>query len=426
MAKLSDLSLSELYNRPSITATAEKLIQAKEDFSSISAEYCTRVCKMRCKTPEKVRLNTEEVDIVILQETEALDGKYDRFKGTQEKVCQSIISFICQKANFTGLTYKLLTLLKCDIKDNLVKGKPPTAISMLKCKPYLLEEIRKSKPKVIVSLNTITTKALGFASCSNTGNRGQILDFEGIPVVVTLHPKALQMLRQNASGALWGPDYYSIILRDFEKASRLARNELVIPNLRDTIQLLVSSGRVSWCNTLDEVTQLMSTLWALPEQMIVSLDTETTSLDPLAENAKLLTIQFGWRDASSGEVIAKVIPLWHREQRGFNADEAWSQIVPWLIDPSRKKVLHNGKFDIIYIYHTTGVRVRGVTLDTLLLEHAVDSGIQGCYGLKQNVTDHLIEKGYSGYEDLLPKLSKKKKGGIVGTDTLEESEREVD
>ena len=65
------------------------------------------------------------------------------------------------------------------------------------------------------------------------------------------------------------------------------------------------------------------------------------------------------------------------------------------------KVGHNITFDICFLAATTGVRLKGTILDTLLALHSLDSGIKGCYGLKPAVWDYLPDSGLGGYEDLL-------------------------
>jgi DNA polymerase I-like protein with 3'-5' exonuclease and polymerase domains len=101
----------------------------------------------------------------------------------------------------------------------------------------------------------------------------------------------------------------------------------------------------------------------------------------------------------------------------YSPAEAWKIINPLLLSSGIPKVLHNMKFDMLFIYHTTGVRMEGVEFDTMLMLHALDSGIQGCLSLKTAIWDHCPDLNLGGYEELLPKLTKVKK-----TDDSEESE----
>lgn len=417
--KVSMLPLNELYARPKITASVEAAILAKEDFSKISPTYCETVCKLKCKDAKSVRLLNTEVDILVIQDHEAMNGKFDKREGQQEAKMKSLIEFVAKQADFAGLTYRVTSLLKCKpTEQDFPRGKAPTATTLMKCKPYLWQEIKNSKPKVIISLSTAVTKALGLKKHSNSGNRGEIVESEYGPVVLTIHPRALTMIRQNASGAFWSADFTGIIIRDFQKAAQIAKGELVPVSLGKGIEMALE--RIEIAKNIDDVRRFMDTLNALPPQSLVSFDTETTGLDGMAEDAKVLCIQFGWRDPETRVIRAAVIPLWHRENKAYNPDEAWEIVHPFLTG-TRGKVAHNGKFDILYIYHTTGIRVRNLKFDTMLLLHSIDSGTQGCYGLKTAVTDYMPESGLSGYETLLPKLTR-----IKDDDEITEEEENDD
>lgn len=413
--KVSELPLNDLYAREKITSVVEAAIIAKEDFSTISQNYCQKVCKLQCKDPKDSFLKTENVDVLIIQDYESPDGKYDKHQGQTEERQKDIIEFIAKRAGFNvGVTTRIANLLKCPPNDlDFPNGTPPTITKLMKCRPYLYTEIETSKPKVIISLSTAVTKALGLTKCSNTGNRGEIVQSRFGPVVITLHPRVLTMIRQNSSGAMWGADYFRVIQRDFEKAFRLAKGELTPPSLLDAVEHYKKS-HIEIAESLEDVSKFIERINSLPSGAVVSFDTETTGLDPMSETAKLLCIQFGW--INDNFPYSVVIPLWHRENKSYDPAQAWNLVVPLLLN-ERPKIGHNVKFDILYIYHTTGIRVQNVSFDTMLVLHSLDSGTQGCYGLKDAVGDYLPEMGLTGYETLLPSLTKEKK--------VEETEEEL-
>lgn len=425
MARLTtkDLPLDELYAKPKMTPSVEIAILAKEDFSTISKTYCEKVCVLPCKNPSKVTLLNKPVDILIIQDHPELRGKYDYRDDQRENINKGIIQTLAEKAGFGQLNYQVLNLLKCpnDLK-NFPKGKSPAQRTLMKCRPYLLGEIERAKPKVIISLTTSVTKALGLLKHSNTGNRGEITNALDSQVVITLHPKALTMIRQNASGAMWSYDYFEVIRRDFEKAARLARGDLKLSTLEEGVQAQVPN--ISICQSLDDVLEVIKTLSSFSGTgIIASIDTETNGLDPMAVDAKLLTIQFGYRDGDTYKAV--VIPLWHRGNSAYDPDEAWSLLTPVLLDPNVWKVGHNIKFDILMIFHTTGIRLQGVKFDTMLLLHDLDSGAQGTFSLKTAIWDFAPELSIGGYENLLPKLTKGRKatdGTAEGEDENEEGE----
>lgn len=416
MAKLSTLPLEDLYQRK-ITFTVEKEILKKDNFTSISREWCSKVCKLKCKNPPAEIVPKTHVDILIIQDHKALDDvRYGKSGDLLEKKLQSILAELANIGfSDKSISYALTSLLKCKVdKVDMNKGSSPTQTILSKCRSYLWAEIAARKPKVIISLSTAATKVL-IDKATNYGNRGEIKrvnlgpeSIHGIPVIITLHHRILTMLRQNSSGKFWGPDFFSVICKDFTKAAQVLKGTLKVPDLDRA--LVSARHRIRIARNLEEVGEMCSLLeWAaLEENQIISYDTETTGLDPYSPKAKLLTAQFGYRE-ESGEVHSFVFPLWHRDNTWYNPDEAWEEIKPLLENPEVLKIGHNIKFDVLYTFTTTGSRVRGIFADTMLLLHALNSGIQGNYGLKQAVWDYLPESELGGYEDKLPKLTKSKK-----------------
>ncbi len=417
MSKLINLSLDELYARK-VTSTTEKVIMGKEDFSKQAPNWCSKVCKLKCKNPPSNNqiCPTDNVDVLIIQDYKSLDDfKFGKSGDKIESKIQGIIQFIVSSSLDKNMTFAVTNLLKCKVtKDDIKKGKGPSDLIIAKCKPYLFEEIRRRKPKVIISLNTSVTKALGLKK-SNYTNCGEIVALPEdigageIPVVITLHPRILTMLRQNSSGVYWGPDFLPVIIQDFVKVKKLITKELRIPNLKAALekaklQIIVPAND----QEVEELANLVLEM-GVKHERVLSFDTETTTLDPYDKKAKILLAQFGYRKPDTGLIEVVVFPLWHRENKTTNPDKTWEKLIPILTNPDVQKVSQNGKFDIKYVYVTKGIRVAGMVFDTQLLLHCLNSGIQGMYGLKRACTNWLPELELSGYEDSLPALSKPKK-----------------
>ncbi len=414
--KLSDLPLEELYLKEKITPSVEKLIKEKDDFKSLNNRYCERVCKYKnkCVTPsQKVMPDNSlkkghtkeegEVKLVIVQDHWSAPNGYGTSGSVMDskvwKIIQHAMREIDPKFAAEG-DYALVSALKCIPTDKEEKIKDG---DIKKCSPYLLSELDRLNPKAILCLGTSSSKILGCNKSVYT-NRGEIVNSPFGPVVHTLHPKSLMMLRQNASGQMWGPDYYSCFKLDLEKAMRIAKGVVTpIFDLQGSVAKYLNNY-IEICDTNEKVEQAVNRILELPPHKIVSFDTETTGLDPFAEDAKLLCIQFGWKDLETNDVKAVVIPLWHRENTTVDPERAWSAATKILIS-DRRKLAHNGKFDIKYIYTTKGVRVVNAIYDTMLLLHEINSGIQGNYSLKKAAWDYLYETGIAGYEDLLPSLT---------------------
>jgi len=79
---------------------------------------------------------------------------------------------------------------------NMVKSRPPgnrdpQPDEMATCRPYLMEQIRLIRPKLICGLGRIAGQALLNTTTPLGKLRNQFHDFNGIPLLVTYHPAAL-------------------------------------------------------------------------------------------------------------------------------------------------------------------------------------------------------------------------------------------
>jgi DNA polymerase-1 len=114
--------------------------------------------------------------------------------------------------------------------------------------------------------------------------------------------------------------------------------------------------------------QLEAWLARIASAQLTCVDTETTSLDPLA--AQLVGISF-----SVEPHRAAYLPLAHRyagvpDQLPF--DGTLARLKPWLEDPARAKVGQNAKYDM-HVFANHGIALRGVRHDTLLQSYVLES-----------------------------------------------------
>ena len=415
--RLSSLPLAELYAQPKMTPAVIKYIRLQEDLTKPSSSWCEHVCKLKCKNPPNANVltPTHQVDILFIQNHDALpDLKFGKtgesIEIKQREILQHLISKALVGYNGRLPTWALTNISKCQIRGaDIVRGKGPTASTYKACSEYLLEEIKARSPKVIVSFTTEATKLLGLKK-SNAKNPGEIYTYQSIPVVISLHPKNLVMLRQNSSGTFWGPDYYTAVVRDISKAVKLISGGLTVPNLEESLGEAAKVILIP--RTLEDArVKLQEILKVGKDGSVLSFDIETTGLDAYAADAKILTVQFGWRTGRGG-YVSVIFPLWHRDNTWYDPEFIWPGIAEIIQDSSILKVGHNVKFDITYVWKTKGVRLQGLLMDTMLLLHSMESGMQGMYGLKKSVWDWLPETGLGGYEDKLPKLEKKKRKKI--------------
>ena len=100
---------------------------------------------------------------------------------------------------FPDLKHRLENIVRCRPPDN----RDPTAEEIAACKPYLLDDIEKMKPKVIVCMGNIPLRAIT-GKMRITENSGRVVASFGrtqIPVVALLHPA--HVLRNRAILPQW-------------------------------------------------------------------------------------------------------------------------------------------------------------------------------------------------------------------------------
>ncbi|HEX7308911.1 UdgX family uracil-DNA binding protein [Lentzea sp.] len=67
----------------------------------------------------------------------------------------------------------------------------PRRGEVVACFPWLREEIRVVKPRLVVCLGAVAAKALLGPSFKLTEHRGEVLEHEGLRIGVTVHPSAV-------------------------------------------------------------------------------------------------------------------------------------------------------------------------------------------------------------------------------------------
>jgi DNA polymerase-1 len=138
---------------------------------------------------------------------------------------------------------------------------------------------------------------------------------------------------------------------------------------------------------------------------LVSVDTETTSLDPL--QAELVGVSFA---IDPGH--AAYVPLAHRyadAPRQLERESTLARLRTWLENPARGKLAQHAKYDM-HVLANYGVRLEGLAHDTLLesyvLEshrsHDMDSLAERHLGVKTITYDEVTGKGANriGFEQV--------------------------
>ena len=147
----------------------------------------------------------------------------------------------------------------------------------------------------------------------------------------------------------------------------------------------------------------------LNKKSIISVDTETSSLDP--QVAELIGISLSY-----AKNISFYIPVSHKNIKSLNKDFVVKKLKPILEDPSIKKVGQNIKYDFI-ILKKYGVELNSVE-DTMLLSYTLDAG-NNRHNMDTLSELHLNHKTIS-YKDLVGSGKKQLKFSEVDIDKATE------
>ena len=105
------------------------------------------------------------------------------FVGLAGKLLDKILAAI----NFDRTQVYILNMVKCRPPEN----RAPLPEEMDACHPYLIEQLRIIRPKLICALGKVAAVGLLKTTGSLGSMRGHWHDFKGIEVLVTFHPAAL-------------------------------------------------------------------------------------------------------------------------------------------------------------------------------------------------------------------------------------------
>ncbi|UCD39396.1 MAG: uracil-DNA glycosylase [Fidelibacterota bacterium] len=124
-------------------------------------------------------------DLVFVGEAPGLeeDRQGEPFVGRAGKLLDRILAAI----ELSRQQVYICNILKCRPPDN----RDPLASEVEQCLPYLKEQFRIIKPKLIVALGRVAAKTLLGVEESLKNMRQQVYNYEGVEMRVTYHTAAL-------------------------------------------------------------------------------------------------------------------------------------------------------------------------------------------------------------------------------------------
>ena len=132
--------------------------------------------------------------------------------------------------------------------------------------------------------------------------------------------------------------------------------------IKDKINEKISKKNYEIIKSEDEIKRWLNEAEEFGE---LSIDTETTSLDP--HQAKLVGISLSTKIGK-----AAYIPIGHKKGENLNETNVLKKLKPILEDKSIKKIGQNIKFDYIIFFHR-GININSME-DTMLMSYVLDAG----------------------------------------------------
>lgn len=161
---------------------------------------------------------------------------------------------------------------------------------------------------------------------------------------------------------------------------------------------------------IDTEEKLTNLIKNLEQQTVFSIDTETTSLDPLEADLVGISVAYNEQITAKNNRIkidetkqnitkCAYIPIFHQVGEQLDLEYVIEKISPVLESQKIAKTLQNAKFDI-NILRKHNVKLKNIILDTMLASYVKDSSRK--HGLKVQASEHL-DYIMTDYEELTGK-----------------------
>ena len=193
---LRTIAKSDLQTAPQAVAVSELFPDQKTEllghpeFDSLASHYAAICNCLKCplgstRTKLVYGVGNPKAQIVFVGEGPGKneDEIGEPFVGLAGKLLDKILAAI----NFDRTQVYILNMVKCRPPEN----RAPLPDEMDACHPYLMEQLRLIRPKLICALGKVAASGLLKANGSLGSMRGRWHDFKGIEVHVTFHPAAL-------------------------------------------------------------------------------------------------------------------------------------------------------------------------------------------------------------------------------------------
>ncbi len=170
--------------RPVVTTEAWGSAISLEDLNRQICE-CQKCALGQTRTKFVFGVGNPHATFMLIGEAPGADedAQGEPFVGRAGQLLTKILEAI----HFKREDVYICNILKCRPPGN----RKPQADEVDQCLPYLKKQIELIKPKLIVCLGLTAIENLLGTTESLTNLRGRVMQYEGIPLMVTYHPAAL-------------------------------------------------------------------------------------------------------------------------------------------------------------------------------------------------------------------------------------------
>lgn len=198
---------------------ASKQINQKSSLAKINEEiYLCQKCPL-FKTKNNYVPGEGRINPDIMFIGEGPGGDEDRLGKPFVGKAGKLLDRLLEKTGNSRKEFFIGNIVKCRPPGN----RNPKSDEIKACMGFLLRQIKVIKPKVIVCLGKIAMNNLLNKDQSIMKNHGKIFDFNGIPLVPTIHPSYI--LHQSSLGKEAVSKSKWIIWNDIQVAMSIAKTK---------------------------------------------------------------------------------------------------------------------------------------------------------------------------------------------------------
>lgn len=187
---------------PAADATSPTLIPTRSwtldglRAAAINCRECDHLVSSR--TQVVFGVGNPEADLMFI--SDAPDADEDRLGEPFVGEAGELFTKIIKAMGFARDDVYIANVLKCrpDLPPGSRGNRKPTSEELATCLPWVAEQIRLVRPKVLVALGATASEGLLGETRPMRELRGQWLDYEGTPVMITFHPAYLLHNKSNA------------------------------------------------------------------------------------------------------------------------------------------------------------------------------------------------------------------------------------